>query len=110
MNKAKNRDAGQPDSESRPAETETLELNPDQYIKRELAPKPKKESPVKLKSAPQTSNSPQKSTFASQIGESLQNAYNDILQQPVPDRFLELLRQLESGQTKTLPESKKDHQ
>jgi hypothetical protein len=31
-----------------------------------------------------------------QIGEQLRNLYNDVLEQPVPERFIELLNKLES--------------
>ncbi len=110
MTKAKNRNAGQPDSENGHLETETLELSSDQSIQSGCVPKRGKDSVVQLKSAQQATAPSQKTNFATQIGESLQNAYNDILQQPVPDRFLELLRQLESGQPKTSTGSKKDNQ
>ncbi len=32
-----------------------------------------------------------------QIGQQLKSIYDDVLAQPVPDRFLELLRELEAG-------------
>jgi len=38
-----------------------------------------------------------KSEIADQIGLHLRSVYDDILAQPVPGRFLELLRQLESA-------------
>jgi hypothetical protein len=38
-----------------------------------------------------------KSEIADQIGLHLRNVYDDILSQPVPGRFLDLLRQLESS-------------
>jgi len=38
-----------------------------------------------------------KSEIADQIGLHLRSVYDDILAQPVPGRFLELLRQLESS-------------
>jgi Anti-sigma factor NepR len=38
-----------------------------------------------------------KSEIADQIGLHLRNVYDDILAQPVPGRFLDLLRQLESS-------------
>lgn len=41
-----------------------------------------------------------------QIGLSLRTAYNDVLAQPVPDRFFDLLRQLETAG----PRGKKDAQ
>lgn len=34
--------------------------------------------------------------IADQIGLGLRNVYDDVLSQPVPDRFFDLLRQLES--------------
>jgi hypothetical protein len=37
-----------------------------------------------------------KSQIADQIGLHLRSVYNDVLAQPVPGRFLDLLRQLES--------------
>jgi hypothetical protein len=58
---------------------------------------------------PRLGTSPSKSDVAAMIGESLQNVYNDILQQPVPDRFLDLLRQLETGETEPLSSSKKEN-
>jgi hypothetical protein len=38
-----------------------------------------------------------KSGIADQIGLHLRSVYDDVLAQPVPGRFLELLRQLESA-------------
>ncbi len=38
-----------------------------------------------------------KAEIASQIGLHLRSVYDDVLAQPVPGRFLELLRQLESA-------------
>ncbi|MGA7385709.1 MAG: NepR family anti-sigma factor [Methylocella sp.] len=38
-----------------------------------------------------------KSEIAEQIGLHLRSVYDDVLAQPVPGRFLELLRQLESA-------------
>ena len=38
-----------------------------------------------------------KSEIADQIGLHLRSVYDDVLAQPVPGRFLELLRQLESA-------------
>ncbi|WP_245411988.1 NepR family anti-sigma factor [Methylocella silvestris] len=35
--------------------------------------------------------------MADEIGVSLRSVYNDVLSQPVPDRFFDLLRQLESA-------------
>ncbi|QBR71815.1 hypothetical protein CU048_11625 [Beijerinckiaceae bacterium] len=40
---------------------------------------------------------PSKSEIADQIGLHLRSVYDDVLAQPVPGRFLELLRQLESA-------------
>nr|BAN84084.1 anti-sigma factor [Methylosinus sp. B4S] len=36
------------------------------------------------------------SDLGEQIGEQLRGIYDDVLNQPIPDRFLELLNQLES--------------
>jgi len=38
-----------------------------------------------------------KPEIADQIGTHLRNVYNDILAQPVPSRFIELLQQLENS-------------
>jgi hypothetical protein len=38
-----------------------------------------------------------KAEVADQIGVGLRSVYNDVLSQPVPDRFFDLLRQLESA-------------
>ncbi|HEY5226573.1 MAG TPA: NepR family anti-sigma factor [Methylovirgula sp.] len=38
-----------------------------------------------------------KPEIVDQIGQHLGKVYNDILKQPVPDRFLDLLRSLEAG-------------
>ncbi len=46
-----------------------------------------------------------KAEVADQIGRGLRNVYNDVLSQPVPDRFFDLLRQLECAQG---PQLKKD--
>ena len=43
-----------------------------------------------------------KSQIADQIGLHLRSVYNDVLAQPVPVRFLELLRQLESASSSRL--------
>ncbi|MGH6935868.1 MAG: NepR family anti-sigma factor [Methylocella sp.] len=43
-----------------------------------------------------------KSQIADQIGLHLRSVYNDVLAQPVPGRFLELLRQLESTSSSRL--------
>jgi Anti-sigma factor NepR len=43
-----------------------------------------------------------KSQIADQIGLHLRSVYNDVLAQPVPGRFLELLRQLESASSSRL--------
>ncbi|MGH6811852.1 MAG: NepR family anti-sigma factor [Methylocella sp.] len=41
-----------------------------------------------------------KSEIADQIGVHLRSVYDDVLAQPVPGRFLELLRQLESASSR----------
>jgi len=41
-----------------------------------------------------------------QIGQHLGKVYNDVLHQPVPDRFLDLLQSLESGETPKLDRSR----
>ncbi|MGH6844424.1 MAG: NepR family anti-sigma factor [Methylocella sp.] len=43
-----------------------------------------------------------KSEIADQIGLRLRSVYDDVLAQPVPGRFLELLRQLESASSSRL--------
>ena len=43
-----------------------------------------------------------KSKIADQIGLHLRSVYDDVLAQPVPGRFLELLRQLESASSSRL--------
>jgi hypothetical protein len=43
-----------------------------------------------------------KSQIADQIGLHLRSVYDDVLAQPVPGRFLELLRQLESASSSRL--------
>jgi len=40
-----------------------------------------------------------KAEVADQIGRGLRGVYNDVLSQPVPDRFLDLLRRLEGAQS-----------
>lgn len=49
-----------------------------------------------------------KSDLADQIGARLRSVYDDVLAQPVPERFLDLLRQLESGSETSLVRAKKD--
>lgn len=44
-----------------------------------------------------------KSEVADQISEHLRTLYDDVLKQPVPDRFLELLRQLEGDKPDSPP-------
>jgi hypothetical protein len=45
-----------------------------------------------------------KSEIADQIGLHLRSVYDDVLAQPVPGRFLELLRQLECASSSRLSE------
>ncbi len=49
-----------------------------------------------------------KPDLADQIGARLRSVYDDVLVQPVPDRFLELLRQLESAPAGPFARAKKD--
>lgn len=49
-----------------------------------------------------------KPDLADQIGARLRSVYDDVLVQPVPDRFLELLRQLESAPAAPFARAKKD--
>jgi len=46
--------------------------------------------------------------LADQIGARLRSVYDDVLVQPVPERFMELLRQLESGPVAPFAPAKKD--
>jgi hypothetical protein len=57
------------------------------------------------RSAPVKKPAPKPDEVASQIAQQLRDVYDDVLKQPVPERFLELLRQLESG---SAPERSKD--
>jgi hypothetical protein len=45
--------------------------------------------------------------LADQIGARLRSVYDGVLAQPVPERFMELLRQLESGPATSLAPAKK---
>jgi hypothetical protein len=49
-----------------------------------------------------------KSDLADQIGARLRSVYDDVLVQPVPERFLELLRQLEGAPGPSFARVKKD--
>lgn len=49
-----------------------------------------------------------KAALADQIGVRLRSVYDDVLVQPVPERFLELLRQLESAPEASFARAKKD--
>src|ERR1700760_1148954 len=49
---------------------------------------------------------PGRGEVADQIGLGLRNVYDDVLSQPVPDRFFDLLRQLEG--VSGAPQMKKD--
>ena len=51
---------------------------------------------------PCTKKPASKSEIADQIGVHLRSVYDDVLAQPVPGRFLELLRQLESASSSRL--------
>jgi hypothetical protein len=51
---------------------------------------------------PCAKNPASKSEIADQIGLHLRSVYDDVLAQPVPGRFLELLRQLESASSSRL--------
>jgi hypothetical protein len=46
--------------------------------------------------------------FADQIGVRLRGVYDDVLAQPVPERFLDLLRQLETAPSTSFAPAKKD--
>ncbi len=49
-----------------------------------------------LLTAPRQKKGSHKNDLAEQIGLGLRSVYDDVLAQPVPDRFFELLRQLET--------------
>jgi hypothetical protein len=53
-------------------------------------------SPREIAGGPCLRRAASKSEITDQIGLQLRSVYDDILAQPVPGRFLELLRQLES--------------
>ncbi len=57
---------------------------------------------VKALSSAKANKTPSKPEVAAQIGRQLRSVYNDVLSQPVPDRFLDLLRELDlhAGQSK----------
>jgi hypothetical protein len=61
-------------------------------------PEPAKE----VADGPCTRKPASKSGIADQIGLHLRSVYDDVLAQPVPGRFLELLRQLESASSSRL--------
>ncbi len=50
------------------------------------------------------------SDLADQIGARLRSVYDDVLVQPVPERFMDLLRQLEGGPAASFARAKKDGQ
>lgn len=54
---------------------------------------------LKVQGVPGSRSVPAKSDLAEQIGVRLRGVYDDVLAQPVPDRFLELLRKLEGAPT-----------
>jgi hypothetical protein len=68
--------------QAKPEETEDLEVQPDVAT----APAPPSPGDVVLE--------PELQAF---IGRQLQATYDEVLNEPVPDRFLELLKQLETG-------------
>ncbi len=45
-----------------------------------------------------------KPEIVEQIGHRLASVYNSVLSQPIPDRFLDLLAKLESGEHEALPD------
>ncbi|MFD0916485.1 NepR family anti-sigma factor [Pseudahrensia aquimaris] len=47
-----------------------------------------------------------KADIQAKIGEKLKEAYADVVNEPVPDRFLDLLNQLEASSPKTKPDDK----
>jgi hypothetical protein len=55
------------------------------------------EGQPRLQTVPRSKNAPAKSELAEQIGVRLRSVYDDVLAQPVPERFLDLLRQLENA-------------
>ncbi len=55
------------------------------------------QTPKENVGGPCLKKTPAKSEIADQIGLHLRSVYDDILAQPVPGRFLDLLRQLESA-------------
>lgn len=48
-----------------------------------------------------------KPEIVNQIGQCLGRVYNDVLKQPVPDRFIELLQTLETGSPASLESTAK---
>lgn len=50
-----------------------------------------------------------KPEIINQIGQCLGRVYNDVLKQPVPDRFIELLQALESGAPSSLEPAQTAH-
>ena len=55
-----------------------------------------------ISGGPRAKKPASKSEIADQIGLHLRSVYDDVLAQPVPGRFLELLRQLESASSSRL--------
>jgi Anti-sigma factor NepR len=74
-----------------PVKVEDVNIFETQGVRREC-PGPGKE----IVGGPCAKKPASKSEIAEQIGLHLRSVYDDVLAQPVPGRFLELLRQLES--------------
>jgi hypothetical protein len=68
-------------------------------------PKPSGNADGKIVALARQKKTPCKSELMAQIGVGLRGVYDDVVAQPVPDRFFELLRQLESS---SVAQSKKD--
>ena len=63
------------------------------------------EAEIMTLAPPRARKASAKPEIINQIGQCLGRVYNDVLKQPVPDRFLELLQTLETGDAPTMADS-----
>ena len=70
--------------------------------------KPVKSPPMQTDSTPAKHNSGLNREIQAKIGQQLRAMFDEVVQEGVPDRFADLLRQLDIPAEKTAPDNQKD--
>jgi len=70
--------------------------------------KPVKSPPMQTESNPEKNSSGLNREIQAKIGQQLRAMFDEVVQEGVPDRFADLLRQLDNPAEKTSPENSKD--